>query len=131
MMLELRFLWKSTSQNRWGQNFLYQKTWSQYDANMWTCFAKQNKTNLQSKNTSYFKNTWILQSKLRLLTIHHSILGENWSTETINYFGLKVFYQQAHLILHTNVKNMMVSTLCYCCHFLIASFCCIFDMIYA
>ena len=50
------------------------------------------------------------RSKLRLLTIHHAIWGGNWSTETISYFGLKVIYHQAHLILHANVKNMMVST---------------------
>ena len=34
----------------------------------------------------------VLLNKISLLTIHHSILGGNWSTETINYFGFKVIY---------------------------------------
>ena len=53
---------------------------------------------------------------------------ENLSTKTISYFGLKVIYNQAHLTLHTNMKNMIVSTVCYCCCFLTASFCCINDL---
>ena len=32
--------------------------------------------------------------------------GWKWSTETISYFGLKI-YHQAHLILHTNVKKVI------------------------
>ena len=100
---------------------MWRKTWCQYDATTWTCFAKQNKM-----NKVYCKNFGCHRSKHRLLTVHHWILSENWSTETINYFGLKVIYHQGQLILRRNGKNMVVSAVCYCCCFLIASFCCIF-----
>ena len=43
---------------------------------------------------------------------------------------LKVIYHQAHLILYTNVKNMVSTVYCFC-RFLISSFCCFFDMISA
>ena len=113
MILEVRLLWKTTSQITDGEKFpVLKKLMPAWCRPVFLYKIRQ--TNLLQK----FGCHWL---KLRLLNIHHLIFGRNWSTKIINYFGLKVIDHQAHLILHMNVKNMMMSTGCYCCCSSIAS----------
>ena len=108
-MLEPRFSWKSVNQRS--------------DDNKISCAKKLDVSMIlpcervflnKIRRTKFVAKFGYRRLKLRLLKIHQSILGRNWSTETINCFGLKLIYHQAHLILHTNVKSMMVSTVCEC-----------------
>ena len=84
------------------------------------------------RRTKFVAKIWM--PLIEALPPNNSPLTFGWQLVNKNYQlldCLKVIYHQTHLILHTNVKNMMVSTVCYCCCFSITFFCSIFDTLSA
>ena len=109
-------------------------------------FMKKCKPKIDGGKISYTKKlepsmmlSWerVLLSKIRRTKFDAKIWIPSSEASPPNYSTLDRNYQllwladichQAPLILHKNVKNMTVSTVCYCCCFFIGSFCWIFDM---
>ena len=75
------------------------------------------------RRTKFVAKIWM--PLIEALSPNNSPLTSGWQLVNKNYQlldCLKVIYHQTLLILHTNVKNMMVSTVFYFCCFLIAFF---------
>ena len=105
MMLELRLLWKSTSQKQIGTKFLVPK-------NLMLCFARQSKMNKVFCQS--FPSIEVPLPNDSPLDLVWKLVGKNckllWFEGDLSPSSLDVTYE---------CEKMMVSTVCYCSCFLI------------
>ena len=115
----------------WKKRFLWKVTSQISDGDKIYCAKKLNASIMLPCERVFLnkivccRNLGCNRLKLHLLMIHHSILGENWSTKALLWFKGDLSPSSLDI-----VKNI-VSTVCYWCCFLIASFCCIFGTVFA